>query len=605
MTSPNFGSECAVVLRQAKILLLAGVLLGSIAAPAQTADADDLIWQKSVQKYDAARQQLLQRVDSQGHQGPFRPDWGSLRNYKAPEWYEDAKFGIFIHWGLYSVPAFANEWYSRNMYQQGSPEFVHHVATYGPQSKFGYKDFIPMLTAKNFDPRAWARLFHEAGAKYVVPVAEHHDGFPMYESDLTDWCAGKMGPKRDLVGELAEAIRGEGLHFGASTHRAEHDWFFDGGRKFDSDVSDPKYAAFYGPAHPRLLKKGFDDNLIEDWTYVSPAFMDDWLARTAEIVERYHPDLIYFDWWIGQPSLRNYLSRFAAFYYNQGAARGTGAVIDYKLHAFQEDSATFDVERGQLAEIRPAHWQTDTSLSNRSWGYVEGDTYKSAKVIIDQLVDVVSKNGNLLLNVGPRPDGTIPEPAQQTLREIGAWLKVNGEAIYGTRPWVIYGEGPTRVVGGAFHDSEAPSFTAQDIRFTTKGKVLYAVALGWPTDSVLTIHALSTGKVKVGSVSLLGSDAKIAWSQDADGLKLELPPQAPGMHAFSFRIATEERLGPFYYSVRLCHAEQAGASGAQRRRRRSIPTSRRTVGILRLRVSCAFAQETPRSESVTFSTLSS
>jgi len=527
-----------------KILLLA-FMIASCAwtAPGQQAELDpltiDSIWQKANSKYDDARKALVQEVDRQANDGPFRPYWESLQKYQAPGWYEDAKFGIFIHWGLYSVPAFANEWYSRNMYEQGSPEFKHHVATYGPQSKFGYKDFIPMFKAEHFDARAWARLFREAGAKYVVPVAEHHDGFPMYASDLTDWCAGKMGPKRDVLGELAAAIRAEGLHFGASSHRAEHDWFFDGGRKFDSDVNDPRYAAFYGPAHPRFLRDGYDHNLIEDWTYVSPAFRDDWLARTAEIVQKYHPDVLYFDWWIGQPSFRDHVSRFAAFYYNQAAKSGTGVVINFKDHAFQENAATFDVERGQQTDIQPRHWQTDTSISNASWGYLPNDTYKSPTFIIHLLSDIVSKNGNLQLNVTPRPDGTIPEQEQEILREIGVWLKTNGEAIYGTKPWKSFGEGPTVVAGGAFHDTDTKPYTNEDFRFTTKGPVLYAIELGWPTDGRITIHSLSAealGSTKVQSVSLLGSNEKITWEQEADGLHLQLPRQPPGKHAYAFRI---------------------------------------------------------------------
>jgi alpha-L-fucosidase len=507
---------------------------------AQTSDAQDLVWQHAIHKYDPQRKLFLEKVDQKVGQGPFRADWESLRDYKTPDWYQDAKFGIFIHWGLYSVASFANEWYSRNMYQKDSPEYKHHIASYGPQNKFGYKDFIPMFKAEHFDPHAWAQLFREAGAKYVVPVAEHHDGFPMYSSDLTDWCAAKMGPRRDIVGELANAIRGEGLHFGASSHRAEHDWFFEGGRGFDSDVNDPKYADFYGPAHARFLRPEFDHNLIEDWTYVSPAYMDDWLARSAEIVEKYHPDLIYFDWWIGQPSFRNHLSRFAAFYYNSGRQRGTDTVIDYKDHAFQETAGTLDIERGQLTDIRRPYWQTDTSLSNASWGFVENDTYKTPEFVIHQLADIVSKNGNLLLNVGPRPDGTIPEQAQSVLREVGAWLKVNGEAIYGTRPWTQYGEGPTQIVGGAFHDTEAKPFTPHDIRFTTKGKNLYAIALGWPGDGRLTIHALAASKIKVSGVTLLGSEATVQWSQGSDGLEMTLPTQAPGKYAYAFRIFPAE-----------------------------------------------------------------
>ncbi|MGD0268048.1 MAG: alpha-L-fucosidase [Candidatus Sulfotelmatobacter sp.] len=501
-------------------------------------------WQKAESKYDDARQEILKDVERQANEGPFHPDWESLQNYRAPAWYEDAKFGIFIHWGLYSVPAFANEWYSRNMYQPGSAEFRHHVATYGPQSKFGYKDFIPMFRAERFDARAWARLFREAGAKYVVPVAEHHDGFPMYDSRLTDWCAGKMGPKRDLFGELATAVRAEGLHLGASSHRAEHDWFFDGGRQFDSDVNDPRYAAFYGPAHLRLVKPGYEDRVFEDWTLVSPDFLDDWLARTAEIVENYHPDLIYFDWWINQPSFRKSLAEFAAFYYNQGAQRGTGAVINYKYDAFEEHSATLDVERGQLSDIRPMHWQTDTSISNASWGYVEGDTFKSPEFIVHLLADVVSKNGNLLLNIGPRPDGTIPEPVQQILRDVGAWLAVNGEAIYGTRPWMRYGEGPTVVEGGAFHEKDAKPYTAEDFRFTTKGDNLYAIELGWPRDGKVTIRSLGKDALKgqkIQSIVLLGSEGKtkIEWRGQADGVHVQLPPQAVGKYAYVLRVALQ------------------------------------------------------------------
>jgi len=512
----------------------------SAQSPATDPPVIEKTWQKADIKYDGARAKILKKVDEQVDRGPFRADWESLAKYREPQWYQDAKFGIFIHWGVYSVPAFGSEWYPRNMYQQGSPEYEHHIATYGAQNKFGYKDFIPMFKAEHFDPAAWARLFREAGAKYVVPVAEHHDGFPMYESSLTDWCAGKMGPKRDILGDLAQAIRAEGLHFGASSHRAEHDWFFDGGRAFDSDVNDPKYGDLYGPAHVRRLRPGYDNDLIEDWTYVSPEYADDWLARTAEIVEKYHPDLIYFDWWIGQPSFRRNISRFAAFYYNQGADRGTGAIIDYKDHAFQENSATLDIERGQLTDIRPSHWQTDTSVSNKSWGYVHNDTYKTSEFVVHQLVDIVSKNGNLLLNIGPRSDGTIPEEEQQILREVGAWLKVNGEAIYGTRPWKICGEGPTKVAGGAFHDTDTKPYTEEDFRFTRKGSTLYAIGLAWPAGGVAHIHNLGTdtpgGSPEIQRVTLLGSEARIEWQQQGDGLTVKLPAQAPSKYGYALRI---------------------------------------------------------------------
>ena len=337
------------------------------------------------------------------------------------------------------------------MYELGSEVFKHHIATYGPQTTFGYKDFIPLFKAEHFEPAAWARLFKESGAKYVVPVFEHHDGFAMYDCGLSDWTAVKMGPHRDLDGDLAKAVRAEGLRLGASSHRIEHDWFMALGRTFDSDVNDPKYAAFYGPAHARLNNVR-PTPLSNDWTYLSEDFGDDWLARSAEIVEKYHPDLVYFDWWIGQPGLRHQLTRFASFYYNSSLrSGGPVGVINYKDWAMQENSAVLDIERGQLEDTRKLHWQTDTSVSEKSWGYIEHDAYKTPDVIVHQLVDIVSKNGNLLLNIGPRADGTIPQEVQQLLRAVGAWLATNGEAIYGTRAWRSFGEGPTKVVGGSFH----------------------------------------------------------------------------------------------------------------------------------------------------------
>jgi len=536
---------------------LAGMLvLGVVAAlpcfaqvpaspTAPTASEDpaviDQAWQKASAKYDAPRTAILSDVDRVAHQGPFRPDWESLQKYQAPDWYKDAKFGIFIHWGVYSVPAFGNEWYPRNMYRKDSDEYKHHIATYGPQDKFGYKDFIPMFKAEHFDPAAWARLFKESGAKYVVPVAEHHDGFAMYDSGLSDWTAAKMGPKRDIIGDLAKAVRAEGLHFGASTHRVEHNFFLGVGRTIPSDINDPKYAAFYGPAHTWLeARRGTP--LGNDFTYVSSAWADDWLARSSEIVEKYHPDIMYFDWWIGQPSIRPNLTRFAAFYYNASLKYGDHVgVINYKDWAIEEHSAVLDLERGQLGEIRPLYWQTDTSISNKSWGYIKNDTFKSPQFVVQQLIDIVSKNGNLLLNIGPKPDGTIPDEVQQVLRDVGSWLAVNGDAIYGTRPWRVYGEGPTQVAAGSFHDTDTANYTAEDFRFTTKGNALYAIEMGWSAGGEAVIHSLGTtaGSQKVESVALLGSDAKIQARQEADGLHLQLPAQAPGKYAYVFRVLFE------------------------------------------------------------------
>jgi alpha-L-fucosidase len=518
-----------------KFLLLTSLF---IAAPAftQTPNADDLVWQKAVQKYDGRRNAILKQVDSEVHAGPFQPTWESLANYKVPEWYQDAKFGIFIHWGLYSVPAFESEWYPRNMYLEGSEDFTHHKVTYGPQSNFGYKDFIPRFTAERFDAAAWADLFRKAGAKYVVPVAEHHDGFPMYNSGLTDWSAAKMGPKRDVIGELAKAVRANGLHFGASSHRAEHYFFMNGGRDFDSDVRDPRYASFYGPAHA-----GVTDKNHQEWAgHPDTAYLNDWLARSSEIVQKYHPEVVWFDWWINTKEFEPYLQRFAAFYYNDAAKNHYPAAINYKYKAYPDNVAVLDIERGQLDSSRHLLWQTDTSVSIKSWGYIKGDSFRSADSLIQELVDIVSKNGCLLLNVGPGPDGTIPEEAQKILLDMGRWLSVNSAAIYGTRPWKIYGEGPTKVESGAFNDTKTGAYSSEDIRFTTKGNTIYATALGWPETGKLTIKSLGTAaagdEVHVRDVQLLGSNGQIKWTRDSGALTLNLPSKQIGQYAFVFEI---------------------------------------------------------------------
>ncbi|MCZ2150945.1 MAG: alpha-L-fucosidase [Bryobacterales bacterium] len=481
----------------------------------------------NAQTLDQRIQQRLKTVDQMAARGPFQPNWESLVRFQAPAWYAGAKLGIFIHWGVYSVPAFGNEWYPRNMYLKDQPVFRHHVETYGPQSKFGYKDFIPGFKAEHFNAEAWAELFRNAGAKFVVPVAEHHDGFPMYDCSFTDWNAARMGPKRDIVGELEKAVRKQGLHFGVSSHRAEHWWFYDGGMTFDSDVKDPRYAGLYGPARPKRLPGAKEDNPPDKH------YLDDWLARTTELIDKYQPEVLWFDWWIEQPVFQPYLQRMAAYYYNRGAEWRKGFAINYKNKSFPDHAAVLDIERGKLDAKRNLLWQTDTSISLKSWGYIENDEFRHPDSLIDDLVDIVSKNGVLLLNIGPRPDGVIPEQAQQTLLAMGKWLRQNGEAIYGSRPWKVYGEGPTHVLSGGFTDRKQMPFTAEDIRFTSKGGAVYAIALDWPRKS-LAIHSLANEPVK--SVELLGYSGKLAWRQDPDGLKIDMPASKPGDYAFAFRV---------------------------------------------------------------------
>lgn len=459
--------------------------------------------------------------------GPFDPTWDSLSRYQVPEWYLDAKFGIFIHWGVYSVPAFGNEWYPRAMYQQGDWCYNHHRETYGPQDQFGYKDFIPMFTAEHYRPKEWVALFKEAGAQYVVPVAEHHDGFAMYRTRLSKWNAVEMGPKRDCIGELAQATRDAGLVFGLSSHRAEHWWFLNGGKAFASDVQDPAYADFYGPAQP--------DGSMPDET-----FLDDWLARCAELVDQYQPQVFWFDWWIEQPVFAPYLRRFGAYYYNRAFQWGKGVALNYKNEAYPPSAAVFDVERGQLASIRPHYWQTDTAVGKRSWSHIQGEEYKTPESLVHDLVDIVSKNGCLLLNIGPRADGTIPEEDQAILRFIGAWLRVNGEAVYGTRPYTVFGEGPTEVGEGSFKDTERAPFTPADLRFTTKNGALYVTVLADPGSEV-RVRTLGAGlKVEprtVARVELLGHEGDLPFEVQPDALVVTLPKGRTPVCALSLRVS--------------------------------------------------------------------
>lgn len=474
----------------------------------------------------------LANVEAKAKRGPFRPEWQSLQGYREPDWFRDAKFGVFLHWGVYSVPAFANEWYSRNMYVHGSPAYAYHRAVFGPQAQFGYKDFVPQFKAEKFDANGWVDLFKRAGMRYVVPVAEHCDGFAMYDSQFTSWDAAEKGPKRDIVGELEKSARAQGLHFGVSSHRAEHWWWYNEGTKYESDVNDPANAGLYGPAAPRTLPADSafvepNPSHLERWLPPSRAFLDDWLARTTELMDKYQPEFIYFDWWISQPQFEPYLQKAASYYYNQAAANKQGVVITYKQEAFAPGSAVLDIERGKLDSMRLRPWQSDTSVSIGSWGYVNDDRYRTARSLLADLIDVVSKNGNLLLNVGPRADGTIAQEIQDVLLQMGGWLKTNGEAIYGTRPWVMYGEGPTNVTVGEKKEEVNASYTPADLRFTAKDGALYVMGFVRPQNTPVLIKTLYAGNPYIdrgiASITLLGAATQLTYRQTPKGLEVQLP----------------------------------------------------------------------------------
>lgn len=470
------------------------------------------------------KREWLDKIDRVIENGFYKDDWNSLSQYTVPKWFKDAKFGIFIHWGIYSVPAFGSEWYSRNMYIQGSKEYEHHLKTYGPHKDFGYKDFIPMFKAEKFDPGQWLELFKNAGAKYMVPVAEHHDGFQMYDSEVSIWNAMNMGPKRNVLKELSEAAAKEGIVAGASTHRIEH-WFFMGhGKEFESDITDEeKEGDFYWPA----TKEPDHHDLFSEPT-PTKEFLEDWMIRTCEIIDRYRIRILYFDWWIQHSAARPYLKKIAAFYYNRALEWGEEVVICYKHDAFMFGTALVDIERGQFAQSKNFYWQTDTAIAKNSWCYTENNDFKKAKDILCDLVDIVSKNGNLLLNVGPRADGTITQEDKAVLLEIGEWLKKNGEAVYGSRTWRFASEGPTEVEEGQFTDAKDKVFSSEDFRFTVKGDSLYVFALSYPDSGKITVKTLSQSDASIlpkfsgiiEDVDVLGFNEKPKWSRDEQGLHI-------------------------------------------------------------------------------------
>jgi len=467
--------------------------------------------------------EYLNQIDQVIQNGKYQAEWSSLAHHKVPDWFSAAKFGIFIHWGVYAVPAFDNEWYPRAMYTPGTKAFEHHVQRYGDQKTFGYKDFIPMFKAEKFSAQEWAKLFKQSGAKYVVPVAEHHDGFAMYDTAFNRWNAAQMGPCRNVIGELKEACDENGLIFCASTHRAEHYFFMNMGRTFDSDVNDPAYADFYGPA---FHCPEFDADTVHKTTFsaFSPGpteeWMEDWMVRTCELIDLHKPQIMYFDWWIHNHAFKPYLKKLAAYYYNRADEWGKEVTICYKHEAFPYTTATFDVERGALTGISPFPWQTDTAIGKHSWGYTTDNEFKGARQIICDLIDIVSKNGNLLLNIGPKADGTITSEETEVLLALGRWLEINGEGIYGTTFWKQFGEGEVNAADGSFQDNDEKAFTSSDFRFTYKNGSLYAFQMR-PNPSGALIRSLYRKDgydFMIHNITMLGSNQPVDYERTKEGV---------------------------------------------------------------------------------------
>jgi alpha-L-fucosidase len=458
----------------------------------------------------------------------------SLTQYHCPEWFRDAKFGIWAHWGPQAVPM-DGDWYARQLYQQGHAQYKDHLEHYGHPSTNGFKDIIPLWKAERWDPDRLMGLYKRAGARYFVSMGSHHDNFFLWNSHLHQWNAVNMGPKRDVVGEWQKAARKYGLHFGVSEHLgASFTWFQDSHKSDKNgpfagipyDGADPKYQDLYHfPAEPNDT----------GWYSTNPKWQRMWFDEIKELVDNYHPDLLYTD---GGVPFGNEVGRsLIAHLYNADAERRHGKVeVIYTCKQKSEGRWVEDLERGVMPGINPNPWQTDTSIGD--WFYNRNWKFRPVSWTIHMLADIVSKNGNLLLNVVQRPDGSLDPEVEQMLHEMADWIAIHGEAIYGTRPWQVYGEGPVRTKGG--HFKEDFNYTSKDIRFTTKGKTLYAIALGWPEDGQILVRSLAkapgNGAGRVTKVTLLGYHGKLEWQQGSDGLLVKVPPQKISIYTCGLKI---------------------------------------------------------------------
>ncbi len=458
--------------------------------------------------------------------GEIQPSWDSLKaHYKVPAWFAEARFGIFMHWGLYTVPAYHNEWYEKHMYASA---LKWHTENFGDPEVFGYKDFIPKFTAAKWDPAAWAELFEKAGAKYVIPTAEHHENFANWDSDVTPFNSVKMGPHRDLIGDLSKAVRARGLKFGVSNHGIENFTFINPTKELrarleekKADLFDPKWADFY--------------NVADRSDEACRRFLINWAMRNAELIDKYQPDMLWFDNGVDQRYLDPIKLWVAAYYYNRASEWGKEVSLSTKKAAYAP-SGTNVATIGSIIDfekigarspsgIRTGDWQVDDPIGS-TWGYTTGMRISAAPAIIGRLVDTVSKNGNYLLNISPQADGTISEEQQATLLAVGAWLKVNGEAIYGTHAWTQYGDG-----------EDARGRDAVLVRFTVKGEALYVILTGNVRPGAqVTVKSLGTSAGAMKSATMLGTGAAIVATQSEAGLTVKLPEKLPAEHGVVVKV---------------------------------------------------------------------
>ncbi|MBK7103728.1 MAG: alpha-L-fucosidase [Ignavibacteriae bacterium] len=511
--------------------------------------------------------------------GIFEPTWESFeKNYKCPDWFRDAKFGIWAHWSAQCVPE-QGDWYARNMYIQGNNQYDFHLQKYGHPSKFGFMEIDNLWKAENWNPDSLMKLYVDAGAKYFVTLANHHDNFDNYNSKYHDWNSTKIGPKKDIVGIWEKLARQNGIYFGVSNHSAHAwHWFqtaygYDGegsnaGIRYDaaSLSKDDGKCKWWEGLDPQDLYTGpnmvmpnglnsiseindWHDNNDRLWTEEIPdnkKFAENWFLRCKDLIDTYKPDLLYFDNF--ELPLRQYGMDITAHYYNSSMLWNKGqleAVVNAKeMKGNHNAGLVEDIERGFANEFKQNPWQTCTCIG--SWHYskkiFDENKYKTVEQVVHQLIDIVSKNGNLLLSIPIKGDGTIDTLEEKFLKGISVWMKINGEAIYGTRPWKIYGEGPSKVASGMFNENKT-KFTSEDIRFTKKDNVLYVFLLGIPKNKSIEIKALASisnllENCQLLNISLLGSSEKINWMQEENGLKIIIPENFTSDHSIVFKIET-------------------------------------------------------------------
>jgi alpha-L-fucosidase len=481
--------------------------------------------------------------------GPYLPDWQSLSRHETPQWLLDAKFGIYAHWGVYAVAAYKTEWYGKIMYDPADTReaYEYHRRTFGPQHEFGYKELIPRFRAENFNPGEWADAIRDSGAKYAGIAVVHHDGFGLWDSDVSRWNAGKMGPKRDLYGDLVKALRARNLKIIATEHHMRtFDWYLPSAqvqeeqKKAGVDLYDPRYADLYWNHH----------------TSSKPDFIRQWHRKLLEVIDKYRPDVFWFDGGnFTSPDVAEPVLATLTHYYNQAAARGTPVAVLNKFAGnrkfnFPEDVGMLTYETGRnRPDVVAKPWIDDQSIAEVGWGYAQDLVLRTPREIIVGFVDRVARGGGLLLSLAPMANGIIPDNQKVVLSDMGEWLKVNGEAIYGTRRWTVQTEGSTEKLRYERNKHTWWRFdaaSAEDIRFTRKGNDLFAIALGWPEDGKLRIKTLKQG-ARIGSggiatVSLLGSRSPLRWTQTADALEVELPSEKPCKYAYALKLTVKGTL---------------------------------------------------------------